>query len=97
MASRILVIEDNPVNLELMCCLLQAWQHEVLVARNGGEYTWEVLVDTLPEGIKATVTGDRIEVKGTSTLDTGGTLKVRVTSGGESSEYELKLRASGRD
>ncbi|MCW5612779.1 MAG: response regulator [Rubrivivax sp.] len=37
MASRILVIEDNPVNLELMCCLLQAWQHEVLVARNGEE------------------------------------------------------------
>lgn len=69
----------------------------VLVARNGGEYTWEVLVDTLPEGIKATVTGDRLDVKGTSTADTGGTLKVRVNSGDESAEYELVLRASSRD
>lgn len=37
MPARILVIEDNPVNLELMTYLLQAWQHEVLVARDGEE------------------------------------------------------------
>jgi len=37
MPARILVIEDNPVNLELMTYLLQAWQHEVLAAGNGDE------------------------------------------------------------
>lgn len=35
--ARILVIEDNPENLELMRFLLQAFQHEALVARNGEE------------------------------------------------------------
>lgn len=69
----------------------------VLVARNGGDYRFELLVNELPQGITATVNGDKVDIKGTSTLDTGGTLKVRVTSGGESSEYELNLRASGRD
>ena len=37
MPARILVIEDNPVNLELMTYLLEAWQHQVLVARDGAE------------------------------------------------------------
>lgn len=37
MPARILVIEDNPINLELMTYLLQAWQHEVEVARDGNE------------------------------------------------------------
>jgi two-component system cell cycle response regulator len=37
MGARILVIEDNPVNLELMTYLLQAWQHEVVTARDGDE------------------------------------------------------------
>lgn len=35
MPARILVIEDNPINLELMTFLLRAWQHEVMVARDG--------------------------------------------------------------
>lgn len=33
--ARILVIEDNPINLELMSFMLQAWQHETLVASDG--------------------------------------------------------------
>lgn len=33
--ARILVIEDNPINLELMCYVLLAWQHEVLQAADG--------------------------------------------------------------
>ncbi|MBL8287680.1 MAG: response regulator [Rubrivivax sp.] len=37
MATRILVIEDNPVNLELMQYLLLAWQYEVLTATNGAQ------------------------------------------------------------
>jgi two-component system cell cycle response regulator len=35
--ARILIIEDNPENLELMRFLLQAFSHEALVARNGEE------------------------------------------------------------
>jgi two-component system cell cycle response regulator len=37
MGARILVIEDNPINLELKTYLLQAMQHEVVPARNGDE------------------------------------------------------------
>ena len=37
MGSRILVIEDNPTNLELMTYLLKAFGHETLVARDGEE------------------------------------------------------------
>lgn len=33
--ARVLVIEDNPINLELMSYMLQAWQHEVLAAADG--------------------------------------------------------------
>lgn len=33
--ARILVIEDNAINLELMLYVLQAWQHDVLVAHDG--------------------------------------------------------------
>ncbi len=33
--TRILVIEDNPTNLELMSYLLEAWGHEVLTATDG--------------------------------------------------------------
>lgn len=33
--ARVLVIEDNAINLELMCAMLQAWQHEVLLATDG--------------------------------------------------------------
>lgn len=35
--ARILVIEDNPENLELMRFLLQAFGHEALVGRQGEE------------------------------------------------------------
>ena len=35
--ARILVIEDNPENLELMRFLLQAFRHEALIAHNGEE------------------------------------------------------------
>ncbi len=31
------MIEDNPINLELMTFVLQAWQHEALVAADGEE------------------------------------------------------------
>jgi CheY-like chemotaxis protein len=37
MAARILVIEDNPANLELMTYLLKAFGHTVLSARDGEE------------------------------------------------------------
>jgi len=37
MQGRILVIEDNPQNLELMCYLLRAFGHTVLAARDGAE------------------------------------------------------------
>jgi two-component system, cell cycle response regulator len=33
--ARILVIEDNPINLELMTYLLRAWGHEALTASDG--------------------------------------------------------------
>lgn len=33
--ARILVIEDNPVNLELMAYVLQAWHHQALMATDG--------------------------------------------------------------
>lgn len=33
--ARILVVEDNPINLELMTYLLQAWQHQTLIATDG--------------------------------------------------------------
>jgi two-component system cell cycle response regulator len=37
MGSRILVIEDNPANLELMTYLLKASGHSTIVATNGAE------------------------------------------------------------
>lgn len=33
--ARVLVIEDNPVNLELMTYMLRAWQHEPITATDG--------------------------------------------------------------
>ncbi len=36
MPARILVIEDNPANLELMSYLLRAFGHAALIARDGG-------------------------------------------------------------
>jgi len=35
MGARILVIEDNPANLELMIYLLNAFDHQTIVARDG--------------------------------------------------------------
>lgn len=35
MSARILIIEDNCTNMELMCYLLQAFGHRVLAARDG--------------------------------------------------------------
>jgi len=35
MSARILVIEDNPANMELMCYLLQRFGHVVLTATDG--------------------------------------------------------------
>jgi two-component system cell cycle response regulator len=35
--ARVLVIEDNELNLELMVCLLQAYGHEIDTARNGDD------------------------------------------------------------
>jgi two-component system cell cycle response regulator len=37
MPARILVIEDNPANLELMCYLLRAFGHTTMAARDGEE------------------------------------------------------------
>jgi CheY-like chemotaxis protein len=37
MRARILVIEDNPQNLELMSYLLEAFGHTVVTARNGAD------------------------------------------------------------
>ena len=37
MAARILVIEDNAENLEVMTCLLEAFGHTPLFARDGAE------------------------------------------------------------
>jgi two-component system cell cycle response regulator len=37
MSARILVIEDNAANLELMTYLLEALGHKTLIARNGEE------------------------------------------------------------
>ncbi len=37
MQGKILVIEDNPQNLELMCYLLKAFGHTVLAAHDGAE------------------------------------------------------------
>lgn len=40
--ARILVIEDNPTNLELMSYLLKAFGHEIATATDGGEGLEEV-------------------------------------------------------
>jgi len=37
MVARILVIEDNPESLEVMTCLLEAFGHTLLCARDGAE------------------------------------------------------------
>lgn len=37
MSARILVIEDNPVSLELMTYLLESWGHSTVGAQNGVE------------------------------------------------------------
>jgi len=37
MGARILVVEDNPTNLELMTYLLKAFGHTAIAARNGTE------------------------------------------------------------
>ena len=37
MGHRILVIEDNPTNMELMTYLLTAFGHDIIVARDGEE------------------------------------------------------------
>jgi two-component system cell cycle response regulator len=46
--ARILVIEDNPTNLELMSYLLKAFGHEVLTAADGEEGL-EVVRQSLPD------------------------------------------------
>jgi CheY-like chemotaxis protein len=48
MTARVLVVEDNPQNLELMCFLLQASGHETLVARNG-QQGLDVAAASLPD------------------------------------------------
>ena len=48
MGSRILVIEDNPANLELMTYLLNAFGHSTLVAHDGQEGV-EAALRTLPD------------------------------------------------
>lgn len=48
MALRILVIEDNPTNLELMRYLLRAFGHTVDAARDGEEGV-RIAMDTLPD------------------------------------------------
>lgn len=45
--ARILVVEDNEVNLELMVYLLQAFKYVVLVARDGWE-GWQIAQSELP-------------------------------------------------
>lgn len=37
MSARILIIEDNPTNMELMVYLLEAFGHAALLARDGNE------------------------------------------------------------
>jgi CheY-like chemotaxis protein len=46
--ARILIIEDNPANLELMTYLLGAFGHTALVARDGEEGV-EVALRSLPD------------------------------------------------
>ena len=48
MGVRILVIEDNPTNLELMTYLLNAFGHTTIVARDGEEGV-EVALRTNPD------------------------------------------------
>ena len=46
MGSRILVIEDNPTNMELMTYLLNAFGHTTIAARDGEEGVEAALRDT---------------------------------------------------
>ena len=48
MGSRILVIEDNPTNLELMTYLLNAFGHTTIVARDGEEGVAAALAHASP-------------------------------------------------
>ena len=48
MGSRILVIEDNPTNLELMTYLLNAFGHTTIAARDGEEGV-EAALRTIPD------------------------------------------------
>ena len=49
MGLRILVIDDNPGNLELAVYLLGAYGHEVISAENGGEGMRKALEPPLPD------------------------------------------------
>lgn len=69
--------------------------HAVLVARNGGNYKWTILQDSLPVGIEAFPNDDRVVVQGRcEAVDGAGVLKVRVTSGEQTAEYEMSLAAA---
>lgn len=48
MSTRILVIEDNPANMELMVYLLEAYGHTALTS-NDGEHGVEVAIRELPD------------------------------------------------
>lgn len=45
---RVLIVEDNEVNLELVVYLLEAFNHAVLVARDGLE-GWQIAHTELPD------------------------------------------------
>lgn len=46
--ARVLIVEDNEVNLELMVYLLEAFNHLTLVARDGLE-GWQIAHTELPD------------------------------------------------
>ncbi len=71
--------------------------HAILVARNGENYKWTIVQETLPKGIQAFPSDDRVVVQGKcDDPDGAGVLKVKVVSGDAVAEYELALTASKR-
>lgn len=60
MGARILIVEDNPQNLELMRYLLAAFGHEVLTARDGAEAA-EVLRSDRPDLILCDIQMPRMD------------------------------------
>ncbi len=81
MGARILVIEDNPTNLELITYLLNAFGHTTIAARDGEEGV-EAALRTTPDLILCDIALPKLDGYGVAQrLRAASTLNGRVASG----------------